>query len=133
MSKISYTAGAPIPKSLGRCVDELKAVSLLRLEMDKEVKEVKKREAELTEHLLENLAQSSTGVSGRKYRAQVTSTPKPTVEDWEAIYDFVVENDAFEIMAKSLNNKAIEERWANDEQVPGVGKIHVKKLSVTKL
>ena len=56
MAKISITAGDPIPKSLGRCADELADVRALAVAMGKEVAAVKKRESELRDHLIESLS-----------------------------------------------------------------------------
>lgn len=132
--KLSYKFGAPLPKSLGICADHLKAVGNLRLLMQKDVDEVKKRETEISEHLIEHLSASDdTGVSGKKYHAKVESKPAATADDWELIYDYIVENDRFDLMGKSLNQKAVKEMWADDEKVPGVKKINVKKLSLTKV
>ena len=67
MSKVSITAGDPIPKSLGRCADELAEVRALAGAMQKEVAAVKKRESELRDHIIENLSTGDdTGASGKK-------------------------------------------------------------------
>ncbi len=132
--KLSYTFGDPLPKSLGICADQLKQVTALRLLMEKDVDEVKKREAEIKEHLIEHISASDdTGVSGQKYHAKVVKSISYSPEDWEKIYDYVSEHDRFDLMAKSLNQKAASEMFENDEKIPGVGKINVKKLSITKV
>lgn len=131
--KVYYEAGKPIPKSLGIVADQLKQVSEIRLLMDKEVKEVKERETELREHLIEHLSKDETGVSGKKYHAQVKSKPQPTVDDWELVWDFVVEKDAFHILGKSLNAKAVKEIWDNGDKIPGVSVMQAKSLSITKV
>lgn len=131
--KTYYEAGKPIPKSLGAVADQLKEVSELRLLMAKEVDIVKDRETELKEHLIENLSTDDTGVSGRKYHAQVKTKPQATVDDWEKVWDFVVEKDAFHILGKSLNAKAVSEIWDNGDRIPGVSKINAKTLSLTKV
>lgn len=131
--KTYYEAGKPIPKSLGAVADQLKQVGEIRLLMDKEVKMVKERETELREHLIENLSADDTGVSGKKYHAQVKTDPKPTVDNWEKVWDFVVEKDAFHILGKSLNAKAVKEIWDNGDRIPGVSKMNAKTLSLTKV
>ncbi len=132
--QISLKVGGELPKALGACVDAFKEVNLLRLAMDKDVKAIKQREIEIKEHLIENLSASdTTGVSGKRYRAQITREDQPTPDDWEKIYDYISENDRFDLMGKSLNTKAVKEMWDNDEDIPGVKIIQVKKLSITKL
>lgn len=133
MAKIFYEKGKPIPKSLGEVADHLKEVTLLRLEMKKEVDLVEAREKELRNYLVENLSDKETGVSGRKYHAQVKKSVKPIVDDWEEVYDYIVDNDAFHILGKSLNAKAVNEIWDDDKKIPGVSKMHAKTLSLTKV
>ena len=132
--KVSYKAGDPLPKSVGACADYFKVINATRLLMDKEVKEVKARENEIKEYIIENLSLTAdTGASGLKYQARVTTEKQPTAEDWDKIHDFVYENDRFDLMAKSLNNSAIKEMWEAGEKIPGVTTINVKKLSITKV
>lgn len=132
--KISLKVGAPIPDSLGPVVDAYREVRDLRLAMDKEVKEVKARETELYNHLVENLSSSdTTGAAGLRYRAQIVTDEVPVAEDWEDIYDYVVEHDRFDLMGKSLSKSAVKEMLSNGEHIPGVGTMIVKKVSVTKL
>jgi len=133
MTKIYYEKGKPIPKSLGEVADHLKEVTVLRLEMAKEVALVQAREQELKNYLVENLSDKETGVSGRKYHAQVKKSTKPVVDNWEDVYDYIVENDAFHILGKSLNAKAVNEIWDADAKIPGVSKMHAKTLSLTKV
>ena len=133
MAKIFYEKGKPIPKTLGEVADHLKEVTLLRLEMKKEVDLVAAREQELKNYLVENLSDKETGVSGRKYHAQVKKSTKPVVDDWEDVYDYVVEEDAFHILGKSLNAKAVNELWEAGVKIPGVSKMKAKTLSLTKV
>ena len=134
MPKISITAGDPIPKSLGRCADELADVRALAVAMGKEVAAVKKRESELRDHLIESLsAGDDSGAAGAKYRAQIKSDTKATVTDWEPLYDYVVENDRFDLLSRSVSQKAIAEIWEAGNKIPGVDKINVKSVSITKI
>ncbi len=131
---LSLKVGARLPKTLGRCADAYHEVRELRLAMDKDVKRVKERENEIHDHILEHLSKSDdTGASGLKYKALVTSKEKASADDWEDIYDYIMENDRFDLLGKSLNQKTVAELWDNDEKVPGVKKVHVKSLSITKI
>lgn len=135
MSKyISLKVGDPLPKSLGHCADAYKEVNGLRLEMDADVKIVKARETEINEHIIEHLAESDlTGASGLKYKAQIKPGIAGSVTDWEALYDYIVEEDRFDLLNKSLNQKAVKEMLEAGVKIPGVEKINTKKLSITKV
>lgn len=129
-----FTKGKPIPKSMGLVTDQLKEVSELRLAMQQEVDIVKGRETELRAHLLDNLADSDDrGAVGKKYKSLITKEPVATADDWDLIHDYVYENDAFHLLGKSLNQKAVKELWDDGIKIPGIKKMQNKKLSITKV
>lgn len=130
--------GSPMPKSLGRCADFLHDVRELRLLMDKDVAKIKARETEIQEHIINNLSSSlDTGAAGLKYRAQVVKETVPQVSEekggWAAVWKFIAKNNRFDLLQKRLGEKAITDMWAQGEEVPGVAKVHVPKLSITKI
>jgi len=132
--KTYFTKGKPIPKSMGLVTDQLKEVTELRLAMQAEVDIVKGREVELRAHLLDNLADSDDrGAVGKKYKSVVTKDRVATADDWEKIHDYVYENDAFYLLGKSLNQKAVKELWDDGIKIPGISKMQNKKLSLTKV
>tara|TARA_R110000772_G_C13310278_1_gene440255 strand:+ start:38331 stop:38735 length:405 start_codon:yes stop_codon:yes gene_type:complete len=134
MSKVSFIKGDPMPDSVGICADHLKAVEEVRLAMQREVDIVKARETEIREHIIETLdASDDTGASGNKYKAQIKIGEAASVADWEEVYDFVAENDRFDLLGKSVQQKAVKAMWAEGVKVPGIEKINTKKVSITKI
>lgn len=131
--KFYLEAGKPIPKHLGTVVDQLKRTTEIRLEMEAEAREVKARETELKEHLLENIdTKKSRGVSGLKYQAKVKTSTKFSVKDWDDVYDYVYDNDRFDLLGKSVSQTAVKELFDDGIRLPGTEKINVKTLSITK-
>lgn len=134
MSKVSLKVGADLPKSIGACADAYHYVNKLRLAMAKEVKAIQDRETEIKKHIIDNLSvKEDTGAAGQHYRAQIKTEEQPTVKDWELLYDYIVEEDRFDLLNKSLSITASKEMHAAGTKIPGVGKIIVKKLSITKI
>lgn len=126
--------GAPLPASIGRCADMYSEVRALRLAMDKEVEAVKKRENEIKEHIIANLSKSEdTGAAGLKYRAQIVMKIVPQVADWGVFTSWVRKNDRFDLIQKRLNDKAVKDLWEEREAVPGVEKVNVPDVSITKI
>lgn len=130
--------GSPFPKSIGRCADLYHDVRELRLLMEKEVEAIKSRETEIQEHIIGNLSKSDdTGAAGLRYRAQVKSETKPQVSDeqggWKALWAYIADHDRFDLLQKRLGEKAVADMWDNGESIPGVAKVHVPKLSITKI
>jgi hypothetical protein len=56
--------------------------------------------------------------------------PKP--DDWEAIEEYVVLNDSFDIFQRRLSPVAIRARWEQGQEIPGISKVDVTELSITK-
>lgn len=132
--KEGYTKGAPMPKTIGRCADLYAEVRELRLAMQKEVDEVAKRESEIREHIISKLSKSDdTGASGLRYRAQIKTKTKPRAADWEKVYDFVVEHDRFDLLQRRLSDKAVMDMLEDGEEVPGIERVHVPEVSITKI
>lgn len=73
------------------------------------------------------------GVSGKFARAEVKLFTEPQVDDWDKFYAHVKKKGEFDLLSRAIGKKAIEERWANGKEVPGVGHYEGKKLSLTKV
>jgi hypothetical protein len=132
--KQQYEVGSEMPKSLGKCADLLAEVRDIRLAMDKEVAAVKKRETEIREHIIRELANSEdTGVSGLRYRAQIVKKTVPTVENWGVFTSWVRENNRFDLIQKRIASKGIEDLWEEREKVPGISRFHNTNLSLKKV
>lgn len=126
--------GGPIPRSIGRVADLYSDVRALRLSMEKEVERVKARETELREYIIANLSKSDdTGAAGLRYRAQVRTEVKPQIADWAALTGYILNNDRFDLLQKRLGEKAVADLWESGVAVPGVAKVNVPKLSITKI
>lgn len=129
-----YEPGGEIPGHLGEVVDLYARVRDLRLELEKEISPIRKRESELREHLINNIDRSkSKGAVGKRYRAVINEKTKPSVEDWQKVYEFIKENNSFNILQRRLNDQAISELWEEGVEVPGVGKVIIPTLSIRKL
>lgn len=122
-----------MPTSLGKCVDLYAETRDLRLAMQKEVDEVARRERELQDHIINNLSREESGIAGARYKAIRKESRKPKVEDWDKFYDYVAENDRFDLMQKRLSDKAVMDMLEAEEKVPGVGTFTAISLSVTKI
>jgi hypothetical protein len=90
------------------------------------------------EHFIQRLAVGeASGVQGGRSRVQVTENVVPVVETssdgWTKLYAHIKKTGHFDLLNKALNRTAVQERWEQSKQVPGVGKFHAKKVSCTKL
>lgn len=133
--------GSPLPSSMGRCADLYHDIREMRLAMEKEVEEIKGRETEIQEHIINTLSVGDdTGAAGLKYRAQVVVKPKPRLltgeggDGWGLFTSWVRKNDFFNMLQKRINETAVAEFMDAEGRVPpGLERVNVKTLSVTKI
>lgn len=127
------TKPKPFPKSLGACADLLYTLREERLAADRAAAALEEREKALVEHIIDKMPADSGGAVGLHHKAIVKRDVKPIVEDWDAFYAFVAKTKAFELLQRRLGEVAIKERWDDGTKVPGVGRMQVKKISLTKV
>lgn len=119
---------------LAQTVDEYYEVRQLRLEKDREAAELKKKESELKEFLIDNISKSdASGVAGKLMRATLQSKTEPTPEDWSLIHKYILKTKSFDLLQLRLSVPAVVERWNDDVSIPGVGRIQVISISLSKL
>lgn len=90
------------------------------------------------DHFIQTLAVGeSSGVQGLKSRVQLTESAIPVIDEarggWKGLYDHIKKTGEFELLNKAINRAAVQERWDNKKNVPGVGKFIAKRVSCTKL
>jgi hypothetical protein len=123
-----------IPSSLGECADLLYTIRKERYAQQKIVEEYKKRESFLEAYLIEQLPKiGSTGVSGSFGSVSIKSKQVATPTDWSAIYNYIKEHNAFEVLTKSLKQATIKEYFENGDLIDGISIIEINELSITKL
>jgi seryl-tRNA synthetase len=124
---------AALPKTLGTSIDRLYSMRQQRLEAQKKVDELKASESELQQHIIALMGKQRTEkASGKLATASRSLTDTAEVEDWSAFNDFIIENEALELLQWRPNLGALKERWAEKETVPGVSRGSVVKLSLRK-
>lgn len=127
-------AGQKMPISIGLCADEYSSVRALRLMMEKVVAQVQGRESEIREHIIANLSKSDdTGAAGKKYRAQIVMKDTAKLNDWNLLCAFIAKNDRFDLLQKRLGEKAVMDMLEQGEAVPGVEKMKIPTVSITKI
>ena len=129
-----FAAGGTMPTSIGLCADEYHDVREERLRIEKLAEGVKARESELREHIITNLSKSDdTGAAGKRYRAQIVTKVKPKLSDWTALCQVIRETGRFDLVQKRLGEKAVEDLWADGYDVPGVERMQIPEVSITKI
>lgn len=104
-----------------------------RLELDRRSKEIGELENELKQLIMAHMEEQHVYVAGSPHvTVKLKITPKPTAKDWREVYQYVKDNDAFDILFRRLNEKALIERREQGVEVPGLDWFPVASLSVSR-
>jgi hypothetical protein len=85
----------------------------------------------LEQWFVQEFRDDQRGVTGRQARVEIKSKEIATVEDWSKFYKYIAKRQEFDLLNKAVNQKAVQERWEQKKQVPGVGKFTKKVVSLT--
>jgi hypothetical protein len=122
-----------IELNLGESIDTLYRKRAERLEVEKGVKVLKAEELALRVHIKQLLDKVSLeGGKGAIATASIMYDVDPVAKDWTAIYEFIRENDAFDMLQRRLSSTAIKARWDSGLVIPGIEKFDNWDLSLTK-
>jgi hypothetical protein len=122
-----------MPTEIGACADLLYRLKAERATLASQVKALEEREALIKNYIIETLPKTSTGVSGRVAHARVVTREVPRVEDWDLFYKYILKTKDFSLLQRRVGEKAVEERWEAQKQVPGVTPFTLVSVSITKV
>lgn len=129
-----YLAAFKKAKTPGQRADLLYAVDTHRLECARIVEAQKKFVTKLEKWFIQTLPDSeATGIAGQVARVQIKHKERPSVVNWDKVYDHIRKSKEFELLNRAVNAKAVKERWEAGKQVPGIEKFAYKDVSVTKV
>lgn len=134
MSKEELSAEPDVPpKKLGEIIDELYQKRASRLVLTKSVDALKAEEAELRRLIIQRLQDVGLDSGrGTMATASITKDDQANVKDWSALENYILEHKSFDLLQRRVSITAIRARWDNDESLPGVEKVTLTDLSLTK-
>lgn len=120
-------------RSLGTIIDERFFLRTQRLEKQKEVDELKKKEQEVEEEILAALKDAGLQrASGHIATASANSETVPTVTDWDEVYNYIQSKGYFHLLQRRVSAPAYRELLTIEGAVPGIDPTVITKLSITK-
>ena len=118
---------------LGEMIDAVHALRAKRIEMQREVDEIKGNEERMKREIIALLKDAAVeGATGQAANARVTKKVVPTVKDWSALYQYIRDTDAWDMLDRRCNAAAFRARLDDGVQVPGVEAYEVEDLSITR-
>jgi hypothetical protein len=122
------------PKSLATCADKLFTIRAQRYDLQHQADAIEEEEKALKAHIIKNLPLSkATGIAGKLCSVTLETKSVPAVEDWGSFYKYIKKHNAFDLLQRRVNEKAVQARWDDKQEVPGVGTITVNTLSISKV
>ena len=105
------------------------------LKAAKDLVDLQEQAAELENKIINNLGSSkgTSGVMGKKAKGVLKTKTVPQVADWDKLYTHIRKKKDFSFLQKRLSSTAFNEHWEAGEKIPGVKKLHLKSLSLTKI
>jgi len=106
-----------------------------RLALDKEVAKLATDESQAKDLLIQQMLSQGVGSLGSSSIRVTLGAPEqqPSVKDWNKLYEYIKDNDAFELLERRPGKVAFRERWENGEVIPGVEQFPVYKLTTSKV
>lgn len=117
---------------LAQLADHYWTTRAKRLDADKVAKDLKDEESRTEATLIKEMReQQLTAIGGKLVRLAIPTVPEyvPAVKDWDVLYKHILESGDFSLLHKRVGNTACKERWDAGEEVPGIEKFPVYKLS----
>lgn len=122
-------------KPLGDLIDELQAIRedvRAAKKVHDDIKKMYDAKAEEIERVMEE--QKTTSGRGQKATAYITETDVATVDDWDAFFDYIKDNDKDYLLPRSVASRvALEEIEMNEEPIPGIATFKRRKLGLRNL
>lgn len=117
--------------TLQQLIDAWGDARTARLEAQRTVDQLEKGEKELKALVIAGMKfQKMSSCGGQRRGANYKAKQVPTAGDWRKIYDWIKENDAFDILHKRLTDTAIKAREEDGIIIPGIVTIEVDDITM---
>ena len=118
---------------IGQKIDALYQLRAQRLEIEKQVNELKAHEAAAKQEIIDTLKSLSLeGAKGTAATAAITYKVKPNVTDWDAFYAYIKRENMFELLHKAVTVSLWTSLKDDGTIVPGTEPVALVDLSLTK-
>ncbi|MBH0050685.1 hypothetical protein [Pseudoalteromonas sp. SWYJZ19] len=97
-----------------------------------QLKSLKERKADLENYLKATLEVGEKIAYVGIGSISMAEESQPSVHDWDALYEYIKENDAFYFLQRKLNAAPFRELLSMGDDLVGVSEVKIRKLSVRK-
>jgi hypothetical protein len=110
---------------------ELKEAMLEFKQFEKVYNSKKKKVAELKDKLMSEMLEEGTlTYKAEDITASISTSVVPTVTDWGLLYNYIRENNAFDLLQKRISATAWRDRKEEEGSIAGTDETEIKTLRV---
>ena len=126
--------GEKQPQSFGSMIDEMYGLRNQKQDYESKAKKIKEQMDVLEIAIINRLDIDETTMSrGKTASAILTEQQIPKVEDWDAFYQYIQENEAFHLLQRRVSTAAARETLEAGETIAGVGTFTKRAISLRKI
>lgn len=117
--------------TIGVKIDQLHAIREEKRRLEEEVKELVHKADELELQLMDQMDKEGVSKStGNKATVSITSSVKPSVEDWDALYAYIHRNKYYHLLERRPSVTGCRELLETKGKIPGVVPFTQRKLNI---
>jgi hypothetical protein len=122
-----------LPKTLAECADLLYETREKRLKVQKNADELEELEKALKAHIIDNLPKSqASGIQGKVASVTLRKKIVASLKDDKKFFAYIKKTGDFDLLQRRLNDAAVQARWEQKKNVPGVEPFTTVTISCTK-
>jgi len=120
-------------KQLGELADLLEQAKEKRIKADKRAAELKSEENRIKDIIISEMESNSlSSVGGKSCVINRIVKERAIATDWDKLYEYIKENDAFDLLHKRLTDTAVKLREEDGIHVPGTSLMEYSHLTYGK-
>lgn len=117
--------------TIGVKIDQLHAVREEKRRLEEEIKALVEKADALELSLIDQMDREGVSKStGNKATVSITSSVKPSVEDWDALYAYIHRNKYYHLLERRPSVTGCRELLETKGKIPGVVPFTQRKLNI---
>lgn len=122
------------PQKLGVIIDEYRALYDERAELNAQSKELTRQMEELEAELIKRMDEAGLdSAKGKCASLRLEEKPMPNITDWDAVYNYIKENEAWYLLERRVTQRAYQELVQSGEEIPGIKTYTLRRVATRAL
>jgi len=120
--------------TIGVKIDQLHALREQKRALEEQIKQLSEQMNELENQLIDQMDKEGvTKASGRAATVSITTSVKPSVEDWDAFYAYIHRHKYYHLLERRPSVTGCRELLETKGKIPGVIPFTQRKLNMRSI